>query len=254
MHQRHRAIFPAGLIALLFTLSLIAACAPLADPAPDPPTDQEQTRARLSELKQQLQGLQEELARAKAEQAAAGQASNSPAAGPAWTALTATTSAPPGYARYAYLLLMPKTKQQESLALMTLLDALPERDVLSPGERTLLLVPVVKPEIARLDPESYDQGLAEQLLSTLNVRTATWQGPLLAVADRQLDDPAAHILAIDLAGRPPAFVQAVLALLQQPAASGEVPQKLLLPLIELAGNAPSLVSRSGRVWRLSWPQ
>jgi len=206
--------------------------------------DPEQIKARLSEMKQQLRALQEELARTKAEQALQQTLPTRARAG--WLPVTEMQQVPTGYGRYVWVLFTATSGSRDQLMLSTLLDTLPERGDLPIAERTLFLVPSRDEQAVTLAPETYAPFAENALLDRFRRPGLQPVGPLLLVGAGSQPE-----LLIDLEGRSAPFLKQVLLLLRE-RSEGTGVDSLLRRLISVAGEETSLVREIDGALLVSW--
>jgi len=206
--------------------------------------DPEQIKARLTDMKQQLRALQEELARTKAEQALQQTLPTRERAG--WQPVTATQQVPTGFGRYTWVLFTETSGSRDQLMLSTLLDTLPERSDLPIADRTLFLVPSRDEQALTLVPESYAPFAEDELLGRFRRPGLQLVGPLLLVGASSQPE-----LLIDLEGRSAPFLKQVLLLLRERSETTDV-ESLLRRLITIAGEEATLVREIDGALLVAW--
>lgn len=249
-----RRLLANSLLPVLLVSLALPGCAPLDGAGPDP-ADQ-QTRERLASLKQQLQELQEELARSRAEQALAAAAPDATAER-AWQAFNAASPVPEGYAQYAYLLLAPASTETDRIILATLLGILPGRGDLPPAEQNLLLVPGDEGSGEPLQRGDAQLAAAAALLAPYRDQLGSRTGPFLVLSERPLPNTDDRVMILDLAGRSAPFLKQLLADLQQrqtpgPSSLAERQGRRLLTLAGFPAGSPLTLSASPGAILVTW--
>lgn len=191
--------FPIGWPVVFLLVLLTAACAPK-DRAyvEDQKRENEEIAQRITEVKKQLEALQEQLVVVQTrENLTLSRQESRPRA---WSALSTTEDLPPGYGAYTFLLANGQTPENDQAlaSAMKLIDAFPAREDLSAKEKNRFLVPVQEESATSLSLEKYDYALAADFMERINLPRPL-QDHLLLVNSFNLSEGQTY-LVIDVSG------------------------------------------------------